>query len=168
MPTFKKYKPFLACEDYNQRCTSHSSSSIMFETSHFFSTDNIEQKGLQTSTTYSPTINRTLMAGIIKASADSYDINDYNGTSTGSCTFAMSQSVNGTSYQVAFTASESTTIKCFKFFKELSAYNTGGTNQIKTFLMFAIYFDEPIAVTSGQTYNMSINFAYDDNQVVII
>lgn len=172
MPTFKRYSGIKVCEQNVQRGIVSSSGTN--EVRPFWDVSGTSYN--QMTNTASSGSNNTkisnnmkyLSCDSIKASADSYDASDYNGTSTGTCQFSKFAQTYGVVYQVQFTANESATIKCFKFFKNLDCFDSFGNAKNVSVLMFAIYFDEPISVTSGQILSMSINFAYDEEQVTII
>lgn len=172
MPTFKRYSGIKVCEQSVQRGIVYSGGTD--EVRPFWDVDGTPYNRMPNSANTSSNVGKIsnnlqyLSCNSIKASADSYDASDYNGTSTGTCQFTKSAQTGGFVYQVQFTANESATIKCFKFFKNLDCYNSSGSWVNVSVLMFAIYFDEPISVTSGQILNMSINFAYDEEQVTII
>ncbi len=179
MPTLKKYSGIKGCEDFALRgpviYVYSSSAEKQMQIRNIVATDNTVWSYAQRyagSDSDAAKVNKYLSylsVNTIKASADDYDSSDYNGTSTGICSFNRSTQSGGISYQIQFTATENATIKCFKFFKSLDLSSSyGGSLFSKECLMFAIYFDEPITVTAGQIKNMSINFAYDEEQVTII
>ena len=178
MPTLLKYSGIKACEDFVQRVTyignENASDTSRCNVRHYFDVDGNEIDNIICSTYSSWNPNAIsnlhyLSIDTIKASEDNYDPSDYNGTSTGTCQFTRSVQSGGVSYQIQFTANESAGIKCFKFFKKISKLPPGSnTANYPIVLMFAIYFDSPISVVSGDILNMSVNFAYDDQQVTII
>ncbi len=179
MPTFKKYSGIKTCEDYVQRLTlnqGQGSSGAMIAVRPLVATDGVTYHYLPGSvrdtSIYLPdvlSVMRYLSADSITASIDDYTASDYLGNSTGSCTFVINRSSSGVQYAIQFNASENASIKCFKFFKNLKPGNsTSSYGSEKTVLMFAVYFDSPISVSSGDILNMSLNFAYDDQQVAII
>ena len=172
MPTLKKYSGIKACEDYCQRIAVVSNGNVVDGRTFYDTSGNpwnrYPQSASSTNASKIASFMQYLSASTVKASADDYDTSDYNGTSTGSCTFNLARSTSNLSYIVTFTANENTTIKCLKFFKTLMTFDGGGSSQNAFTLMYAIYFDEPISVVSGQSYVFNIVFNYDDVQVSII
>jgi hypothetical protein len=168
MPEFKKYSGIKACEDFTQRIDLASSGVTTvtvrpYKTAAGVEANQLTQNG---SATYGGKNLKYLSADSILASGDDYDPADYYGTSTGTCTFTKTASTSGIMYAISFTANESATVKCFKFFKLLSGQIPGGSVTNNNVLMFAVYFDTPITVTAGDVLNMSINFAYDEVTVI--
>lgn len=180
MPTLRRYSGIKACEDFVQRCNVNNSSSgtnKYIEVREYKDTSgNVYNKlacGVYTSWSGNyGNLNSNLhylSFDSCFASTDDYDSTDYNGTSTGTTIFTRGTNTAGISYQITFTANESATVKCFKFVKNITeTYDNNGTALKHNVLMCAIYLDEPLSVTAGRVYNISINFTYDDQQVTII
>lgn len=166
MPVLKKYGGIKACEDFVQR-VELTNSYAQASTKSWKDIDNRVNTGMCNHYATATVNAKYLSCDSIKASTDDYDPDDYIGTSTGTCNFTKNVGTSGVSYQIEFIANANTTIKCFKFFKILKCWISGGTEN-RNSLMFAIYLDEPISVTSGQSITFSVNFTYDDVTAIVL